>query len=119
MTRESLKSGRVRLVQGDKEAYVELEGSPDMVLEVVSASSVEKDTETLRELYWQAGITEYWLVDARADRLNFTILRREAGGYVAARKQAGWVKSRVFHRGFRLTCRPDDTGNPEYRLSVR
>jgi Uma2 family endonuclease len=36
-----------------------------MVLEVVSASSVEPDTQTLRELYWAAGIKEYWLVDAR------------------------------------------------------
>jgi Uma2 family endonuclease len=119
VARDSLQSGRVRLVEGDKEGYLEMDGSPDMVLEVVSASSVEKDKETLRDLYWQAEITEYWLVDARSDRLDFTILRREVGGYVAARKQAGWVKSRVFDRGFRLTCQPDDTGNPEYRLSVR
>lgn len=119
VSRESLKSGHVGLVEGEKEGYLEIAGSPDMVLEVVSASSVEKDTETLRDLYWRAGITEYWLIDARTDPLTFTILRRESGGYVAARKQASWIKSRVFDRGFRLTSRPDDAGNPEYSLSIR
>ena len=118
-SRESLKTGRVRLVEGEKEGYLEISGSPDMVLEVISASSVEKDTETLRDLYWRAAITEYWLVDARTDPLTFTILRRESGGYVAARKQGGWIKSRVFDRVFRLTSRPDDAGNPEYSLSMR
>ncbi|HEV3339274.1 MAG TPA: Uma2 family endonuclease, partial [Pirellulales bacterium] len=116
---ESLKSGRVRLVEGERGGYLEMDGSPDMVLEVVSASSVEKDTETLREVYWRAGIPEYWLVDARGDRLTFGILRHESRGYVASRKQAGWMKSRVFDRMFRLTCRPDDAGNPEYSLSAR
>ncbi|HVA50888.1 MAG TPA: Uma2 family endonuclease [Pirellulales bacterium] len=119
VSRQSLKSGRVRLVEGEKEGYLELAGSPDMVLEVVSASSVEKDTETLRDLYWRAGITEYWLVDARTDRLAFTILRHAAGGYAAARKQGGWIKSGVFDRRFRLTCGTDDAGNPEYGLSMR
>jgi Uma2 family endonuclease len=117
--RQSLESGRARLLEGEKEGFLELDGSPDMVLEVVSAGSVEKDTENLRELYWQAGITEYWLVDARNDPLSFTILQWRTAGYSAARKQAGWSKSKVFGRTFRLTSGPDDAGNPEYSLSVR
>jgi len=115
----TIEAGRVRVVQGEREGYLELEGSPDMVLEVVSTSSVEKDTVTLRDLYWQAGIGEYWLVDARGDRLDFTILRQGPSGYVATRKQAGWIKSRVFGSFFRLTLRLDQSGNPEYTLSVR
>ena len=31
----TLKSGRVRLVEGEQEGYLELEGTPDMVLEIV------------------------------------------------------------------------------------
>jgi Uma2 family endonuclease len=115
----SLKTGRVRLVEGEKEGYLELEGSPDMVLEVVSASSEEKDTEVLRDLYWRAGIREYWLVDARGERLEFTILRHESGGYVAARKKGNWIKSRVFGCSFHLARELDEGGNPEYSLSVR
>jgi Uma2 family endonuclease len=119
VARQSLESGRVHFVAGEKEGHLELEGSPDMVLEIESASSVKKDMETLRELYWQAGITEYWLVDARRDRLEFSILRHQAAGYRAARQQAGWVKSRVFERSFRLTRRLDEAGNPDYSLSIR
>jgi Uma2 family endonuclease len=79
---ESVRQGRVQLVEG-VEGFVELEGTLDMVLEVVSASSVEKDTVVLRELYWQAGIPEYWLVDARGQRLQFEILR--AAGTVTSK----------------------------------
>ncbi len=115
----SFESGAVRPVEGEREGHLELAGSPDMVLEIVSASSAQKDTKTLRELYWRADITEYWLVDARLDTPEFTILRHDPGGYAAVRKQAGWLKSRVFHRSFRLTSQVDDAGHPEYSLSVR
>jgi Uma2 family endonuclease len=90
-----------------------------MVLEVVSASSVEKDRETLPDLYWRAGIPEYWVVDARGDRLEFDIFRHDSGGYTAVAKRGGWLKSWVFGRSFRLTRRFDDAGNPDYVLSVR
>ena len=119
VARRSLQSGKVQLVEGADEGFVELEGTPDMVLEVVSASSVTKDTVTLMELYWRAGIPEYWLVDARGDRLSFEIYRHTPEGYVAARRQGGWVRSRVFGKSFRLTRRKDELGNPEFTLSVR
>src|SRR5690348_6858210 len=83
---------RVRILEGKKEGYVELEGSPDMVLEVVSTSSVRKDTERLRRDYWEAGIHEYWLVDARKEPLVFDILRHMPKGYRTTAKKDGWVK---------------------------
>lgn len=86
---------------------------------MISAGSVGTDTETLRDLYWHVGITEYWLVDARTDRLIFTIVHHAPGGYVAGRKQAGWSKSRVLGRSFRLTCQADAAGNPDYTLATR
>jgi Uma2 family endonuclease len=119
VTRESLDSGRIRLVEGKREGYVELEGTPEMVLEVVSPGSVTKDTVTLRELYWRAGIREFWLVDVRGERLVFDILRHGAGEYTATRKQKGWVKSAVFGKSFRLTRQTDERGDPEYTLEVR
>jgi Uma2 family endonuclease len=102
-----------------KQGYEILLGTPDMVLEVVSKSSEEKDYELLRELYWRAEIPEYWLVDPRGETLKFDILRRSSKGYVAARKQAGWARSRVFDKSFRLTVKDDDLGNPQYTLHVR
>jgi Uma2 family endonuclease len=117
--RDTLRAGRVRLIRGAKRGYVRLEGSPDLVIEVVSDGSVPKDTVNMRDLYWQAGIREYWLVDVRGDVLLFDILRYAAKGYVATRKQAGWMKSLVLNKSFRLTQEADADGYPEYTLSVR
>jgi Uma2 family endonuclease len=119
VSRENLTAGRVRLVEGKKGGYVELEGTPDMVLEVMSAGSVKKDTVTLRELYWKAEVLEYWLVDARGEEPEFTILRRGPKDYAPARKQGGWLKSAVFGKSFRLTWQTAEDGNPEYTLGVR
>jgi Uma2 family endonuclease len=110
---------RVRILEGQKEGHVELEGSPDMVLEVVSTSSVRKDTLQLRRSYWEAGIREYWLVDARTEPLTFDILRHTPKGYRMTLKKDGWVKSNVFAKSFRLTHRTDTLGRPNYTLEVR
>lgn len=117
---DSLRSGRVQRIEGENASCLQLDGSPEMVLEVVSDSSVRKDTVDLRELYWRAGIAEYWLVDARAATPRFDILRHGAKGYTATRKQAGgWVKSTVFARSFQLTRTADPLGDPLYVLNVR
>src|SRR5262249_44175136 len=61
----SLEAGRVRAVPSETEQgdFTELEGSLDWVLEIVSPSSVQKDTRRLREVYHRAGVIEYWLID--------------------------------------------------------
>jgi Uma2 family endonuclease len=116
---DSFRSRRVRQVEGAREGYVELEGSPDMVLEVVSESSLHKDTVLNRELYWRAEIPEYWLVDARREPLRFDVLHRGRRGYVATRAKGGWLFSAIFGRTFRLTQQPDPLGNPEYTLAIQ
>jgi Uma2 family endonuclease len=119
VSRRSLSLGRVRLVEGSLEGFVELDGSPDMVLEVISTSSVHKDMEILRQSYWEAGIREYWLVDARADPVYFAILRHRPDGYQEAPKQRGWVRSAVFRKSFRLRVSRDRQGHPDFTLAVR
>jgi Uma2 family endonuclease len=115
----SLEAGRVQLVEGAEGGFVEVEGAPDMALEVVSDSSVEKDNEFLREAYWKAQIQEYWLVDARTDPLRFDIFKHGARGYVPVRKHGGWVKSAVFGKSFRLVKSQNAIGQPEFHLKVR
>jgi hypothetical protein len=110
---------RVRLIEGKDEGFVELEGSPDMVLEVVSRSSANKDTVLLLRAYWEANVREYWLVDARPRPLKFDILRHTSQGYSAARKKVGWAKSAVFGNSFRLLSQTGALGHPEYTLEVR
>ncbi|MBY0528110.1 MAG: Uma2 family endonuclease [Gemmataceae bacterium] len=115
----TLLTGRARAVEDKLGSCLELEGTPDMVLEIISPSSVRKDTQTLHDLYWQAGIPEYWLVDARGETLQFDIFHHGAKGYAATRRQGGWLKSKVFGKSFRLVRQSDALRHPEYTLEVR
>src|SRR5688572_19016531 len=52
---ETMRTGRVKDVESKRDGgYVELEGAPDLVIEVVSRSSVKKDFVRLRQAYWEA-----------------------------------------------------------------
>jgi Uma2 family endonuclease len=117
---DAVRSKRVRFTKGQESGFVELVGSPEMTLEVVSDSSVRKDCEILRELYWKAKIPEYWLVDARKKEVHFELLCWTTAGYKpAGRQPGGWLASPVFGRSFRLKQKIDPLGNPEYSLEVR
>lgn len=118
VSHESVREKRVRIIEGQREGHVELEGSPDMVLEVVSRSSVGKDTEVLRQAYAKAGIREYWLVDARVEPARFDILRQGRSGHTPVRKRAGWARSEVFDRWFRLRQEWGEDSFPEFLLDM-
>jgi Uma2 family endonuclease len=119
VSNDSFKSKRVKLVEGKEGGFVELLGSPDMVLEVVSNSSEKKDNQTLFEAYFEAGVSEYWLVDARGDEIEFNVYKRGAKKFAATKRQDGWVKSAAFGKSFRLTRDTDGSGNPEFTLEVK
>ena len=120
---DALDSGRVRLVPsagGEPDSFVELEGAPDLVVEIVSDSSVAKDTRRLPTAYWCAGIAEYWLVDVRRERLLFRIQARGADGYEPAPvDEEGFQLSTVFGRRFRLERRRNARGRWVFDLQSR
>jgi len=118
VSNESEDSGTVQFVENDRGGCTLLQGSPDMVLEIISRSSVNKDKIRLREAYWAAGVKEYWLVDARDGGLQFDILRHTQRGFQSVRKHGGWVKSAVFGKSFRLLCAATRHGRPEYSLEI-
>ena len=119
VSHDAFETRRVRAIQGASEGFVELDGSPDMVLEVVSDSSVKKDTQTLVKAYWEAEIPEYWLVDARGEQPIFRILKHGPKGYTDVRKSAGWLKSTVFEASFKLTKTVNRHGHPTYTIEVK
>ncbi|MDA1054909.1 MAG: Uma2 family endonuclease [Planctomycetota bacterium] len=116
---DSVRSERVTFIGGAKEGVVELEGSLDIVIEVVSNSSVKKDTKKQPKLYFRAGVIEYWLIDARREPLSFQILQRGANKFQSAPERDGWLKSNVFGLEFRLVCQLDPVGQPEFVLESR
>ena len=114
----SIDEGRVQLVEGEEEGFVELEGTAGMALEVVSAYSVRKDKSILRNLYWRAKVPEYWLVDVRKPPVQFDILRWTYRGYSSTRAKHGWLRSRVLDHSFLLEAEADRLGHPKYFLRV-
>ncbi len=83
ISHESFDSGDVRLIEmaGDRNRYIEVEGPVDLVVEIVSDSSVSKDRDRLPPAYFRAGVKEYWLIDGRGPQLYFQLFRRGAAGY--------------------------------------
>ena len=122
---DTLRSGRLVPVlrsphQETPEMSKELEGTPDWVLEVVSPTSVRKDTKLLRGAYFDAGIPEYWLADAVRERAELSVLVRGGSGYEAAQeRKGGWQWSPVFERWVRLDRERDPLGEWSYRLRTR
>lgn len=123
VSHESLDAGRVQLSsprKRGKTSYLEVTGGPDLVVEVVSPSSVNKDTQRLPLAYFAAGVREYWIVDARGDDLVFKIQTRGRTAFRTAPVDAeGFAKSRVFARRFRLTRHTNSRGHWVYDLLVR
>jgi Uma2 family endonuclease len=123
VSHQSLDTGRVRLVpqaSGAAGRYVELEGPPDLIVEIVSDNSVRKDTERLPAAYFQAGVREFWLADARGRELAFQIHRRDQAGYQPVLPDAeGFQQSSVFSCGFRLDRQRDARGNWKFDLLLR
>lgn len=116
----TLQAGRIRLIKVQEDGGIlELEGAPDMVLEIVSKNSVRKDMVRLPELYWKAGIPEYWLVNALEASPRFDILQRGPDGYHPTVAKDNWLPSPLFKYDFQLIKQKDPIGNDEYRVLFR
>lgn len=114
-------SKRIRLVSRRDEVgeFIELQDSPDWVLEVVSRFSERKDVRVLRRKYFRAGIPEYWLIDARGIEISFRILVPGRAGYRVVKPRAGWHWSPVFGRWFCLERERNRAGRWRYLLLVK
>lgn len=78
-----------------------LEGPADLVIEVVSDESVERDRMTKFAEYEQGGVPEYWLLDPVAKTVDF-YARGADGRYHAAAPDAAGVYESTALPGFRL-----------------
>jgi Uma2 family endonuclease len=111
VTHDSISRGRVRFLSGQSKLprrFVELDGAPDLVVEVLSDSSVAKDTEWLFRQYFEAGVSEYWLADARGDDLLFQIHHRTKSGFKRApRDKESYQQSRILDARYRFEREED------------
>jgi Uma2 family endonuclease len=75
---------------------------PDIVVEVVSLGSVDRDYVEKREEYWALGAKEYWIVDAR--RGQVLVLRRGRSQWIEKVLKRGDTLETKFLPGFQLAC---------------
>lgn len=119
---QSLKSGKVVLVpksrsNGRKDRYVEIQGAPELVVEIISDSSVKKDTQRLPPAYFAAGVDEFWLVDVRPESFLFQIHRRgKVKWKPAATRPDGSQHSTVLDRWYHLEQHAEPGGVWTYDL---
>jgi Uma2 family endonuclease len=118
---DSIRAGRARLVpRKDRPGeFVEVEGTPDIVIEIISLSSVVKDTQKLMKTYHRAGIPEYWLIDAMGEQVSFEIFQYQQDAYVATSGRGGWRRSEVLGRSFRIQRQRNPIGLWHYFLRVK
>ncbi len=57
-------------------------GAPDLVVEILSSATAERDRTIKLDLYAQHGVKEYWMVDPEARTI--TVLLRGEGGFGVA-----------------------------------
>jgi Uma2 family endonuclease len=57
-----------------------IEGAPDLVIEILSPSNWLYDRREKMQVYQEAGIAEYWIVDPRAQTIDIQVL--EQGTYL-------------------------------------
>lgn len=118
----TIESGRVREVPSanNQDRIIELEGAPDLVVEIVSDSSVQKDRKHLPRAYAAAGIPEIWIVDARGRDLLFEVQLLGPSGYASQpRDPQGWAFSPLLDASCRLERRRNRLGRWAYELRTR
>ncbi len=59
-----------------------LQGAPDLAVEILSPGTRNKDFELKRKAYARFGVQEYWIVDPDADTIEVLVWRET--GYVSA-----------------------------------
>jgi Uma2 family endonuclease len=121
ITFEAEDEGRVRYTpKASKEEgrFVEIDGAPDLIVEIISDSSKNKDTKRLPPAYYAAGVRELWLVDARGKRLYFQIFHRGRGAFEPTpADEHAFQASQVLQASYHLERVRHRRGHWVYRLS--
>ncbi|QQK75308.1 Uma2 family endonuclease [Salicibibacter cibarius] len=71
-------------------------GSPDVIIEIVSPSSIKMDKKVKRHLYEKAGIKEYWIIDPIHAYIEVYTLENEKYGKPLFYSKEDHLKSALF-----------------------
>ena len=76
-------------------------GAPDLVVEIISASSVQRDRYEKKELYARSGVKEFWLADMANRSIEVLTLSGRDYRLLCCASEKGKIQSRVLP-GFEL-----------------
>ncbi len=88
-----------------------IDGTPDLVVEILSPGTRRRDLETKREVYARFGVREYWIVDPEARTVTVLALANDHYEVVTPEDE-GAVESRVLP-GLKLALQGVFTGVAE------
>ena len=84
----------VRTEHADRLHRGGVEGAPDLVIEIVSPDSVERDYEDKRKQYQQFKVPEYWIIDEE-EKSVLLLRRNRRGRYQEIQPRRGIFRSEV------------------------
>jgi len=87
---------RLRIIKEER-----IEGAPDLVVEVLSPWNWTTDRRKKFQIYAQAGVREYWIVDPEARTIEVFTLKRSAYELVDKYKSGDTVSSKLLP-GFKV-----------------
>jgi Uma2 family endonuclease len=116
----AFECGRVTMTRRRQrqDEFIEIVGTPDLVVEVLSDSTIRKDKVRLKAAYERAGVPEYWIVDARGDQILFQILTLEEGAYQVSALADQPQPSKVLGARFALGRALNRLGRFTYTLTI-
>jgi Uma2 family endonuclease len=89
--------------KGRKDSKLWRHWLPELAIEVVSERSVDRDYIDKRQEYWDLGIKEYWIVDAKREQV--VVLRRGKADWIEKRLGPDGVVTTKLLPGFELPCK--------------
>ncbi|HEV2131117.1 MAG TPA: Uma2 family endonuclease, partial [Longimicrobiaceae bacterium] len=78
-----------------------IRGAPDLVVEVLSPSSLARDRHRKREIYRRFGVREFWIVDLANRAIEVLVLEEGEYHLASFAAESGAVASRVLD-GFQV-----------------
>ena len=70
-------------------------GVPDLIVEIISPGSIIRDRIEKKEIYEQAGVKEYWIVDPKYKSIEVYELSKEVYKLISSAEENGTIRSKV------------------------
>lgn len=96
-SREDIVQPDILFVRKERSGIIgdlNIQGSPDLVVEILSPGTRQRDLEAKRKIYSKFGVSEYWIVDPEAETIEVLVW-----------SEIGYITSGIYNKSGRI-CSP-------------